>query len=270
MSTDITDGMEATTVEGSTVKFSIKDGMVYVNDAKVIQPDIITSNGVIHVIDAVLIPPDLGSSTETTAAAGLSASLNGAGATFPKPLYVEWIGEFQMVNPGVSINYQGIGSGGGIEQFTQLTVDFGASDAPMKDEEIAAAEAASGAKVLHIPTVFGSVVLAYNAPGVAELKLDSDTVAAIFLGTITKWNDAKIAALNSGVTLPDKAIQVVHRSDSSGTTNIFTSYLTSANQEWADKVGKGKEVQWPVGVGGQGNDGVAAVIQQQEGSHRLR
>jgi phosphate transport system substrate-binding protein len=201
-----------------------------------------------------------------TSGGDLSASLNGAGATFPKPLYIEWIGEFQTVNPGVKINYQGIGSGGGIEQFTKLTVDFGASDAPMKDEEVAAAEAASGAKVLHIPTVFGSVVLAYNLPDVQELKLDSDTLAAIFLGEITKWNDAKIVAINSGVALPDTDIQVVHRSDSSGTTNIFTSYLADVNQGWADKVGGGKEVQWPAGVGGQGNDGVAAVIQQQEGS----
>jgi len=204
--------------------------------------------------------------TGTTSGGELSASLNGAGATFPKPLYIEWIGEFQMVNPGVKINYQGIGSGGGIEQFTKMTVDFGASDAPMKDEEVAAAETASGAKVLHIPTVFGSVVLAYNLPDLPELKLDSDTLAAIFLGEITNWNDAKIAALNSGAALPDKAIQVVHRSDSSGTTNIFTSYLAEVNQAWADAVGAGKEVQWPAGVGGQGNDGVAAVVQQQEGS----
>jgi phosphate transport system substrate-binding protein len=145
-------------------------------------------------------------------------------------------------------------------------VDFGASDAPMTDEQITAAETAGGAKVLHIPTVFGSVVLAYNLPDLKELKLDSDTVAAIFLGTITKWNDPKIAALNAGATLPDKAIQVVHRSDSSGTTNIFTSYLTTVNPDWSTKVGKGKEVKWPAGVGGQGNDGVAAVIQQQAGS----
>jgi phosphate transport system substrate-binding protein len=204
--------------------------------------------------------------TATTGGADLSASLNGAGATFPKPLYVEWVGEFQAANPNVKINYQGIGSGGGIEQFTKLTVDFGASDAPMTDEQITAAETAGGAKVLHIPTVFGSVVLAYNLPDAKELKLDSDTAAAIFLGTITKWNDPKIAALNAGVTLPDKAIQVVHRSDSSGTTNIFTGYLTTVNPDWSTKVGKGKEVKWPVGVGGQGNDGVAAVIQQQAGS----
>ncbi len=215
--------------------------------------------------------PSAGGSTTTGAGTGTStgqaaASLNGAGATFPKPLYIEWIGEFQAANPGIKINYQGIGSGGGIEQFTKMTVDFGASDAPMTDEQVTAAETASGAKVLHIPTVFGSVVLAYNLSDVKELKLDSDTLAAIFLGEITKWNDPKIAAINSGVTLPDTVIQVVHRSDSSGTTNIFTSYLTTVNQSWADKVGKGKEVQWPAGVGGQGNDGVAAVVQQQQGS----
>ncbi len=196
----------------------------------------------------------------------LSAGLNGAGATFPEPLYVEWIGEFQMANPKVTINYQGIGSGGGIEQFTKLTVDFGASDAPMKDEEVTTAEAAGGAKVLHIPTVFGAVVLAYNLRGVDELRLDPDTLAGIFLGAVTTWNHAKIAALNPGVTLPDLPIQVVHRSDSSGTTSIFTGYLAQVSSDWADQVGKGKEVPWPVGVGGQGNDGVAAVVQQRAGS----
>jgi phosphate transport system substrate-binding protein len=166
----------------------------------------------------------------------------------------------------VTVNYQGIGSGGGIEQFSKLTVDFGGTDAPMKDEEIAAAEAASGAKVMHIPTVFGAVVAAYNLDGVTELKLDPDTLAGIFLGDITKWNDPKIAAINEGVTLPDQAIQVVHRSDSSGTTSIFTGYLDQVSQAWADRVGPGKEVDWPVGVGGQGNDGVSAVVQQQAGS----
>jgi phosphate transport system substrate-binding protein len=214
--------------------------------------------------------PSAGGS-DTTAGGGaiqgsLAAGLNGAGATFPEPLYIEWVGEFQMANPDVTINYQGIGSGGGIEQFTKLTVDFGASDAPMKDEEIAAAEAAGGAKVLHIPTVFGAVVLAYNLDGVDQLNLDPDTLAGIFLGNITKWNDQALVALNPEATLPDEAIQVVHRSDSSGTTNIYTGYLTQISTEWADKVGKGKEVDWPVGVGGQGNDGVAAVVQQQAGS----
>lgn len=205
-------------------------------------------------------------SAGSAGAGTLEASLNGAGATFPKPLYVEWIGEFQAFNTGFKINYQGIGSGGGIEQFTKLTVDFGASDAPMKDEEITAAETASGAKVLHIPTVFGAVVLAYNLEEAFELKLDSDAVVAIFLGEVKKWDDPAIASLNPGVTLPDKDIKVVHRSDSAGTTNIFTGYLTEVSTSWKDEVGEGKEVQWPAGVGGQGNDGVAAVIQQQAGS----
>jgi phosphate transport system substrate-binding protein len=204
--------------------------------------------------------------TDTTGAA-LQADLNGAGATFPQPVYVEWIGGFQTANPGVKVNYQGIGSGAGIEQFTAQTVDFGASDAYMKAEELAAAEAArAGAKVLHIPTVFGAIVLAYNLPGVDSLKLDSDTVGGIFLGTISTWDDPAIAALNPGVTLPSEAIQTVHRSDSSGTTNAFTGYLTAANAAWEAGPGKGKEVTWPVGVGGKGNDGVAAVVLQTEGS----
>jgi phosphate transport system substrate-binding protein len=211
-----------------------------------------------------------GGGTETTESGAqdgdLSAGLNGAGATFPRPLYIEWIGEFQAANPDVKINYQGIGSGGGIEQFTKLTVDFGASDAPMTDEEIAAAEAAGGAQVLHIPTVFGSVVLAYNLGDVSDLKLDADTLSAIYLGEITTWNDSRIAALNADASLPDKAIQAVHRSDSSGTTSIFTNYLSEVSSAFAEAVGPGKEVQWPSGVGGQGNDGVAAVVQQQEGS----
>jgi phosphate transport system substrate-binding protein len=221
---------------------------------------------------------DSGGGTESTAStaaqggtesteAGLAADLNGAGATFPQPVYVEWIGGFQTANPDVKVNYQGVGSGAGIEQFTAQTVDFGASDAYMKAEEITAAEAArAGAKVLHIPTVFGAIVLAYNLPGVDQLKLDSDTVAGIFLGEISKWNDPAIAALNPGVTLPDSDIQTVHRSDSSGTTNAFTSYLTAVNADWEAGPGKGKEVTWPVGVGGKGNDGVAAVVLQTEES----
>lgn len=200
----------------------------------------------------------------TTVAAAVS--LTGAGATFPAPLYLEWIGAYMDANENTTINYQGIGSGGGIQQFTQMTVDFGASDAPMKDEEIAAAEAAGGSSVLHIPTVFGAVTLAYNLAGATELKLDADTTVDIFLGTITTWNDPAIAGLNPGATLPGDAIQVVHRSDSSGTTNAFTSYLAAVSPEWDTQVGAGKEVEWPVGTGGQGNDGVAAVIQQQPGS----
>jgi phosphate transport system substrate-binding protein len=205
--------------------------------------------------------------TGATSDGMLSTSLNGAGATFPEPLYVEWIGEFiTTVEPGVKMNYQGIGSGGGIQQLTQMTVDFGASDAPMKDEEIQAAEEASGARVLHIPTVFGAVAVSYNVPGVDELILDPDTLAAIFLGEITKWDDPAIGSLNPDALLPDTDIGVVHRSDSSGTTAIFTGYLAQVSSMWADTVGSGKEVPWPVGIGGQGNDGVAAVIQQQEGT----
>ena len=218
---------------------------------------------------ATTVAPDTTTSagSGTTTSAALSADLNGAGATFPQPLYVEWIGAFQKVQPGVKINYQGVGSGAGIQQFTAQTVDFGASDAYMKPAEITAAEAArAGAKVLLIPTVFGSITLAYNLPGVDKLNLDSDTLAAIFLGKITKWNDAKIAALNAGVTLPSTAIQTVHRSDSSGTTNAFTSYLTAVNADWKAGPGAGKTVKWPGGVGGQGNDGVAAVVKQTAGA----
>ncbi|HEY5528266.1 MAG TPA: phosphate ABC transporter substrate-binding protein PstS [Thermoleophilia bacterium] len=218
---------------------------------------------------ATTVAPDTTTSagSDTTTSAALSADLNGAGATFPQPLYVEWIGAFQKVQPGIKINYQGVGSGAGIQQFTAQTVDFGASDAYMKPAEITAAEAArAGAKVLLIPTVFGSITLAYNLPGVDKLNLDSDTLAAIFLGKITKWNDAKIAALNAGVTLPSTAIQTVHRSDSSGTTNAFTSYLTAVNADWKAGPGAGKTVKWPGGVGGQGNDGVAAVVKQTVGA----
>jgi phosphate transport system substrate-binding protein len=208
-----------------------------------------------------------GETTTTETKPELNASLNGAGATFPAPLYLEWIGEFtQKVEPGVRMNYQGIGSGGGIQQFMQMTVDFGGTDAPMKDEEIAEAEAEAGAKVMHIPTVFGAVTVAFNLQGVDELKLDQDTSVDIFLGEITKWNDPRLVALNEGVDLPDQGIQICHRSDSSGTTDIFTNYLTAISDKWADKVGKGKEVQWPVGLGGQGNDGVTALILQSPGS----
>ena len=206
-------------------------------------------------------------SATTTTGGALKADLNGAGATFPQPVYVEWIGAFQQIQPDVKINYQGVGSGAGIQQFTQQTVDFGASDAFMKPDEITAAEAArAGAKVIHIPTVFGAIVLAYNLPGVDKLKLDSDTVANIFLGKITKWDDPAIKALNPDVKLPSTAIQTVHRSDSSGTTNGFTSYLAAVNADWKAGPGAGKDVKWAGGVGGKGNDGVAAVVKQTEGA----
>lgn len=190
-------------------------------------------------------------------------SLQGAGATFPAPLYGVWFETYGEQHANVKIDYQANGSGAGIKAITQGTVDFGASDAPMKDEEIAALPA--GTTVLHIPTALGAVVVTYNLPGVDELSLDGDAVAGIFLGTITTWNDPMIAALNPNATLPATPIMVVHRSDGSGTTNAFTTYLSAVSTEWADKVGAGKEVSWPAGTGAKGNDGVAAGVKQNEG-----
>ncbi len=196
----------------------------------------------------------------------LEAQLTGAGASFPEPIYLEWIGAFQDVEPGVTINYQGIGSSGGREQLIAQQVDFAGSDAFMKDEEITAAlEVRACTDVLHIPTVFGGVAIAYNIPGAPELTLDGDTIARIALGEITNINDPVIAALNPGVSLPDQALTWVHRSDGSGTTSIFTTYLSDVSKEWADGPGKGSEVEWPSGIGGDQNDGVAAAISQQPG-----
>jgi phosphate transport system substrate-binding protein len=192
--------------------------------------------------------------------------LTGAGATFPDPIYEKWFSSFRDVESSAKVNYQAIGSGGGVTQFTAKTVDFGASDAPLKDEEIAALKAA-GIDPLEIPTVLGGVVFAYNAQGApAGLKLDGKTVADIFLGKVKTWNDNEIASQNSGVALPATPIQIVHRSDESGTTKVFTSWLSKESQEWADKVGADKAVQWPVGTGGDGNDGVAAGISQTDGA----
>jgi phosphate transport system substrate-binding protein len=190
-------------------------------------------------------------------------SLTGAGATFPNPIYSSWFKSFHdSVESGAAVNYQSIGSGGGITQITAKTVDFGASDAPLKADESSAAPG-----LLQIPTVMGADVLAYNVSGVDKgLKLTPDAVAGIFLGKITKWNDPAIAGKNPGITLPSSKITVVHRTDESGTTFIFTSYLTKVSNEWSTKVGKGKAVSWPVGLGGDGNDGVAAKIKQTEGS----
>ena len=183
--------------------------------------------------------------------------VNGAGATFPYPLYSKWFSEYAKVDPTVKFNYQSIGSGGGIKQITAQTVDFGASDKFLSDDELKAAPG----KLLHIPTVMGAVVVTYNLPGVAKgLKLKSEDVADIFLGKITKWNDKKIVDDNPGIKLPNTPIIVVHRSDGSGTTSIFTDYLTSVSPEWAQKVGKGASVKWPVGLGGKGNEGVAGQI----------
>ncbi len=202
----------------------------------------------------------------TEGGAALSADLVGAGASFPEPVYLEWIGEYQGVEPGVSINYQGIGSSGGREQFIALEVDFAGSDAFMKDEEIEAALDASGcAEVLHIPTVFGGVAIAYNVEGVDELVLDGETIAQIALGNITNLNDPAIAELNPDADLPDQELTWVHRSDGSGTTSIFTTYLADVSQEWADGPGAGSEIEWPTGIGGDQNDGVTAAISQQPG-----
>ena len=199
----------------------------------------------------------------------LSADLLGAGASFPAPIYLEWINEYSSnVQPGVSINYQSIGSGGGVEQFIGQQTTFGASDAFLSDEDIAAATEARGCDPVHIPTVFGAVSLGYNLEGVDHLVLDGETLANIFLGNITNWDDPAIAALNEGMSMPSEPIVVAHRSDGSGTTSIFTTYLSSVSDEWASKVGSGKEVEWPApnSVGGDKNDGVAAQIQQNPGA----
>jgi phosphate transport system substrate-binding protein len=204
-----------------------------------------------------------GGSSSSSAAAFTGVPLTGAGATFPDPIYEEWFKEFQAVEPDAKVNYQAIGSGGGIEQFTANTVDFGASDAPMQDDEIAALPG----DYVEIPTVLGGVVIAYNVSGLdTGLKLDGATAAAIFLGDIKKWNDPAIASQNPGVSLPDEDISVVHRSDESGTTFVFTSWLSSQSPDWEKKVGADKAVQWPTGTGGDGNDGVAAGIGQTEGT----
>ena len=190
-------------------------------------------------------------------------TLNGAGATFPYPMYSKWFSEYNKLHPDVQINYQSIGSGGGIRQVLNGTVDFGASDGPMSDEQLKEAKV----KILHIPTVLGAVVPAYNVPGISgDIKFTPDALAGIFLGKIQKWNDPAIAQANPGVKFPDKSIVVVHRSDGSGTTFIFTDYLSKVSKEWEATVGKGTSPKWPVGLGGKGNEGVAGQIRQLEGS----
>jgi len=199
----------------------------------------------------------------------LSGELLGAGASFPAPIYLEWIAEYTSnVQPDVSINYQSIGSGGGVEQFIGQQTDFGGSDAFLTDEEMAAALDARGCDPVHIPTVFGAVAIGYNLEGVDGLTLSGPVLADIFLGNITSWDDPAIAELNPGVSLPSEDIIVAHRSDGSGTTSIFTTYLSDVSEQWANEVGKGKEVEWPApnSVGGEKNDGVAAQIQQNPGA----
>ncbi len=192
-----------------------------------------------------------------------SAALTGAGATFPNPIYTKWFDAYAK-QTGVRINYQSIGSGGGIRQFTEGTVDFGATDGPMSDEQIKAVPGG----VHHYPTVVGADVITYNLPelGATPLKLDGQTIAAIYSGEITKWNDPRIAGLNPGVKLPAKDIIVVHRSDGSGTTFVFTDYLTKVSPKWASSVGKGTSVKWPIGLGGKGNEGVTQQVKQTDGA----
>lgn len=190
-------------------------------------------------------------------------SLTGAGATFPNPIYAKWFDAYHK-EAGTRINYQSIGSGGGIRQFTEGTVDFGASDAPMTDEQIAAVHG----DVLHVPTVLGAVVATYNLPslGPAPLRFDGPTLADIFLGRITRWNDRRVAELNPGVALPDQDIIVAHRADGSGTTYIFTDYLARISPEWRKQVGSATSVNWPLGLGGKGNEGVTQLVKQSEGT----
>ena len=204
------------------------------------------------------------------AALGLSAApaaaqvkLTGAGATFPNVIYQNWMLTYNKANPSVQLNYQSIGSGGGIRQFSDKTVDFGASDAPMTDSAIAAIQG----DVLHIPTVLGAVVVTYNLPGVTQqIKFTPAIIADIFLGKLTKWNDPAIVADNPGVTMPDKAIVVARRSDGSGTNAIFTDYLAKVSPAWKAKVGAGKSVKWPAGLGAKGNEGVTGLVKQTPGA----
>ncbi|HEU0208258.1 MAG TPA: phosphate ABC transporter substrate-binding protein PstS [Candidatus Udaeobacter sp.] len=201
-------------------------------------------------------------------ALGMSASasaqmmINGAGATFPYPIYSKWFDEYAKVDPSVRFNYQSIGSGGGQKQILAQTVDFGASDGPMSDENLSKAPG----KLLHIPTVAGAVVLVSNLAGNPSLKLDGDTIAGIYLGQIKKWNDPKLTALNPDAKLPDQDIVVVHRSDGSGTSFIFTDYLSKVSSEWKQKIGNNTSVNWPAGIGGKGNEGVSGQVKQTPGA----
>ncbi|MCC6764332.1 MAG: phosphate ABC transporter substrate-binding protein PstS [Deltaproteobacteria bacterium] len=194
-----------------------------------------------------------------TGSAQAQLQLNGAGATFPYPMYSKWFSLYGAIDPTSRFNYQSIGSGGGIKQISEQTVDFGATDGPMSDEQL---RAAKGGPVLHVPTVMGAVVLTYNVEGLPELKLTPEIVADVFLGRIVKWNDGAIAAANPGAALPAQDIVVVHRSDGSGTTYIFTDYLSKVSRAWLDTVGRGTAVRWPVGLGGKGNEGVTGLVKQ--------
>jgi len=202
------------------------------------------------------------SSLQPAGGAGI-VTLNGAGATFPYPLYSRWFAEYNRQHPDVRINYQSIGSGGGIEQVKKGTVDFGASDAPLSDTQLKE----MGRPIILIPTVAGAIAITYNVPGLGTgLRLTSQNIVALYTGQITKWNDPKLAADNPGVKLPDMPVTIVHRSDGSGTTFHFTSFLSAVSSDWSTKVGRGTSVEWPVGIGGKGNEGVAGAVKQTPGS----
>ncbi len=194
--------------------------------------------------------------------AAQAQKITGAGSTFDYPIFSKWFTEYSAAHPGVEVNYQSIGSGGGIQQVTSGTIDFGASDMPMKDDQLAA----SKVKLVHIPVVLGAVVPTYNVPGVSDLRFSQDALAGIFLGQITNWNDPQIAKDNPGVHLPDQKIVVVHRSDGSGTTFVWTDYLSKISSQWKIGPGSGTAVGWPTGVGGKGNEGVSGMIRQISGS----
>jgi phosphate transport system substrate-binding protein len=194
--------------------------------------------------------------------AAQAQKITGAGASFPLPIYSKWFSEYSAAHAGVEVNYQSIGSGGGITQVTGGKVDFGASDMPMTDAQLSG----SSVKLVHIPTVLGAVVPVFNVPGVTDLKISGDVLADIYLNKITNWNDARIGKDNPGVTLPDKKIIVVHRSDGSGTSFIFTDYLSKVSNDWKSGPGSGSSPNWPTGVGGKGNEGVAGLVRQMEGS----
>jgi len=196
--------------------------------------------------------------SSAASSAKAETTLNGAGATFPAPIYQKWFDEYHKAHPELQINYQAIGSGGGIRQVTEGTVDFGASDGPMTDEQLSKVKG----KLLHIPTVMGADVPVFNVEGVTSLKFTGPMLADIFLGKIAKWNDPAIAKINPEAKLPDAPITVVHRADGSGTSYIWTDYLSKVSKDWESKVGKGTSVNWPVGLGGKGNDGVAGLVKQ--------
>lgn len=204
---------------------------------------------------------DGGDGSSASGARSGSVDLTGAGATFPYPLYSKWFSDY-AASTGVRINYQSIGSGGGIRQLSEGTVDFGASDSPMNDEEIAKAKG----DVMHFPTVLGALAIIYNLAGVPSMRLTGEVLGDIFLGKIRKWNDARIAALNPGVNLPASDILVVHRSDGSGTTYVFSDYLTAVSPAWSSGPGRGKDIAWPVGLGGKGNEGVSGQVKQTPGA----